>query len=562
MSTIFDNENNDQRLIQKVFELLRTAVASLLNGVPVDSANPTIGDFLRFDGAQWRHVPVISDDIPGFQGVDVDSNAPDDGDILQFNAISGSAGEWLHVAPADIVIGTASAVVVANEAADTSCYVSFFNSTTGNLAIKTNTGLTFNSSTGILTATGFVGPLTGAVAGNASSATYAAAVTTANEASDTTCFIGFTTAASGNLPLKTNTGLTFNSSTGMLTATGFTGPLTGNASTVTTNANLTGPITSVGNATSVASQTGTGTTFVMSASPTLTGTPLAPTAAVNTNSTQLATTAFVNAQTLNTMKGHIINSIYNTVTPDNVVALWVFDQTGAVSTITDHNDIGGGTAHTVTLRNGSLSVINASTCSPGIAGCVPYLNFDATHLFNTPDAVDLSFPDSSFGSSFSIIVLQNNTDITTAGTILAKDNRTTASPQREWNFTFGSSKLIFLCWDNSTAGYIGRTYNTALTDTGTWNVYGVTKSDGITSAAIKLYRNGVQIDDTDYVSGTFNTMVNTTALVGDYYLNTAGSPVVPGISKKAVVLIVAEELTVTQMRQLSALLQSYAGTFL
>lgn len=38
---------------------------------------------------------------------------------------------------------------------------------------------------------------------------------------------------------------------------------------VTTNANLTGPITSSGNATSVAAQTGTGSTFVMSASPTI-----------------------------------------------------------------------------------------------------------------------------------------------------------------------------------------------------------------------------------------------------------------------------------------------------
>lgn len=43
------------------------------------------------------------------------------------------------------------------------------------------------------------------------------------------------------------------------------------ANTVTTNANLTGPITSVGNATSIAAQTGTGTTFVTQASPTLTG---------------------------------------------------------------------------------------------------------------------------------------------------------------------------------------------------------------------------------------------------------------------------------------------------
>lgn len=40
--------------------------------------------------------------------------------------------------------------------------------------------------------------------------------------------------------------------------------------TVVTNANLTGPITSVGNATSIASQTGTGTKFVVDAGPTIT----------------------------------------------------------------------------------------------------------------------------------------------------------------------------------------------------------------------------------------------------------------------------------------------------
>jgi hypothetical protein len=43
----------------------------------------------------------------------------------------------------------------------------------------------------------------------------------------------------------------------------------GAADTVTTNADLTGPITSVGNATSIASQTGTGTKFVVDTSPTL-----------------------------------------------------------------------------------------------------------------------------------------------------------------------------------------------------------------------------------------------------------------------------------------------------
>ena len=64
----------------------------------------------------------------------------------------------------------------------------------------------------------------------------------------------------------------------------------GNSETVTTNANLTGPITSVGNATSIASQTGTGTTFVVDTSPTLITPNLGtPSAGVLTNCSGTAT---------------------------------------------------------------------------------------------------------------------------------------------------------------------------------------------------------------------------------------------------------------------------------
>jgi hypothetical protein len=91
-----------------------------------------------------------------------------------------------------------------------------------------------------------------------------------------------TFSGTGGKTLLDNSGATI--SAGVITATGFSGPLTGNvtgnvsgssgsctgnAATVTTNANLTGPITSVGNATSIASQTGTGTKFVVDTSPTL-----------------------------------------------------------------------------------------------------------------------------------------------------------------------------------------------------------------------------------------------------------------------------------------------------
>jgi len=75
-----------------------------------------------------------------------------------------------------------------------------------------------------------------------------ASVTVDVEASDVSCFPAFFTAKSGNLAPKTNEGLLYNSATNALTATTFVGALTGNASTVTTNANLTGHVTSTGNA--------------------------------------------------------------------------------------------------------------------------------------------------------------------------------------------------------------------------------------------------------------------------------------------------------------------------
>lgn len=43
--------------------------------------------------------------------------------------------------------GTPTAITVANEATDTTCFVAFFTAATGNLGPKTNANLTFNSST-------------------------------------------------------------------------------------------------------------------------------------------------------------------------------------------------------------------------------------------------------------------------------------------------------------------------------------------------------------------------------------------------------------------------------
>ena len=59
-------------------------------------------------------------------------------------------------------------VITVADTTDTSCSVAVFESATGDLAPKTDGGLTYNAGTGTLTATAFSGPLTGNVTGNTS----------------------------------------------------------------------------------------------------------------------------------------------------------------------------------------------------------------------------------------------------------------------------------------------------------------------------------------------------------------------------------------------------------
>ena len=138
----------------------------------------------------------------------------------------------------------ATTITVADESSDTTCFPLFSTAATGNLAPKSGTNLTFNSSSGLLTATEFSGSgasLTTLNASNISSGTIASArvptlnqdttgtaaiattITVADESSDTGCNVLFATSASGNLGAKTGSNLTFNSSTGLLTATSFSG---------------------------------------------------------------------------------------------------------------------------------------------------------------------------------------------------------------------------------------------------------------------------------------------------------------------------------------------------
>ena len=81
----------------------------------------------------------------------VDGTTAEASDINNLTATITTAFNQIE---AEVDIHT-SYLTVANEASDTTCFVPFLNNATGLGTFKTNANLTFNSSTGVLTATGF-----------------------------------------------------------------------------------------------------------------------------------------------------------------------------------------------------------------------------------------------------------------------------------------------------------------------------------------------------------------------------------------------------------------------
>lgn len=119
----------------------------------------------------------------------------------------------------------------------------------------------------------------------------------------------------------------------------------------TTNANLTGPITSVGNATSIASQTGTGTKFVVDTSPTLVTPILGVATATSVN--KMAITAPATSSTLAVANG-------KTFTASNTLTLAGTDSTTITFQGTD-TYVGRTTTDTLTNKRVTPRVTSATS---------------------------------------------------------------------------------------------------------------------------------------------------------------------------------------------------------
>ena len=100
----------------------------------------------------------ITSGDPGSDNDAGDLNFNTSSNVLKF--YNGSA--WVEID------SSPSLVTIADESTDTTCFPLFATAATGDIQPKSGSNLTFNSNTGILTATGFAGDITGNVTGNTS----------------------------------------------------------------------------------------------------------------------------------------------------------------------------------------------------------------------------------------------------------------------------------------------------------------------------------------------------------------------------------------------------------
>jgi hypothetical protein len=125
-----------------------------------------------------------------------------DGDSGQFLKTDGEG-----ILSWDTIGDTTNITVSANNSANETVYPLFVDGATGSQGAETDTGLTYNPSSGVLTSTGFTGNLTG----SASELTVSA-----NNSTNETVYPLFVDGATGSQGAETDTGLTYNPSSGKL----------------------------------------------------------------------------------------------------------------------------------------------------------------------------------------------------------------------------------------------------------------------------------------------------------------------------------------------------------
>jgi hypothetical protein len=305
------------------------------------------------------------------------------------------------------------------------------------------------------------------------------------------------------------------------------------AGTVTTNATLTGPITSVGNATSIASQTGTGTTFVVDTSPTLITPNLGtPSALVATNVTGTASGLTAGTVTTNAnLTGEATSSGSNAVTLTNSAVIGKvitgFTSTPGVVAATDTilqaiQKLNGNTAASGSGTVTSVSVVTANGVSGTVATATttPAITLSVSLALDDLSDVTLSTPavnqllgyngtnwvntNAASASAGAGVVFYNATPVVTAsGTqnnvqIATLASAPVVTTEQTVTGTAASNTVLF-------SAFVSAALNRTVIDSGIWdfaNWVGLDSHSGTNSLTRQVYTAIPFITGTVTMTGT------------------------------------------------------------
>jgi hypothetical protein len=207
-------------------------------------------------------------------------------------------------------------------------------------------------------------------------------------------------------------------------------------------------------------------------------------------------------------------------------------------------------AHDMTLT------ANAASLSPMYSGYAPALTMaGATTSWSVADDNDFSFGSGpGVDRPFTLLALVNPTSVAANTTIMAKDKL----GQREYLFSLAVTGVLAGYLVAADGTYDGRVDLGAscANDVGTWHVYAMAVTGGTPQASIgiKLYRDGVQVDNVTSESGAFSGMTNGTSaldantLAGEY-----------ANMKCSVNMIISRELSAAEIGTATDYLLRYVG---
>ena len=175
----------------------------------------------------------------------------------------------------------------------------------------------------------------------------------------------------------------------------------------------------------------------------------------------------------------------------------------------------GGADNSWSTFDGHDDIGDSDTFPYRYQGIIPFVDFNGTdEEADSPDAAYWTRDDAGSTEKLSIGAWINPDNVSGVKTILAKYDATTSSELREWFFFLNGDKLTMNLWDESANAAIGRRDNTSPSMVaGQWQFVVVTYSGSAANSGIKVYRNGVQIDDGDDSTGSYTGMENLGTIV-------------------------------------------------